>query len=590
MSDKTASLTEATLPNQASNNGTFADMKLDAKLLRAVEALGYTEPTAIQKQVIPIILEGKDLMGGAETGSGKTAAFTLPVLQKLLDEAPLNPKGWGPRVIILTPTRELADQISETVRQLAKYTQLTWGSITGGVPYPAQERLLRRPLDVLVATPGRIIDHMDRGRVDFSRLQFFILDEADRMLDIGFIKGIETIFEQMPLTRQILLFSATFEGPVQRISKRFLQNPEYVQLASTNKPNALITQHIHQADDLNHKRALLTHVLQEPGMWLAIVFTGTKRGAEKLADDLNEQRIECAALHGDMKQSKRTRTLDRMRRGQLRVLIATDVAARGLDVKNISHVINFDMPNTVDDYIHRIGRTGRAGEAGVAISLVEPKDWYQITNIERSTGSKLERKVITGLEPRQNEPRSNGGNAGKSVRRFSSSSKGSSPRGSSRRVSSNSSSNSPRGRSPSRGRDSSSDGGYPSRNRAEGRGPFNRERADTAFSRDNSSAARQPSSSAARQPSSRGAFTSNNRSFSSNEGGRDTSSGYATRRSNHSSDRIEDKPAASKGNVTYKKRRNTQENSSSSNGNFKGTTFSRPRKPVGRKKTGSENF
>lgn len=383
----------------------FTSMDLNENLLKAVQAQKFEVPTEIQQQVIPIIRSGKDIKACADTGSGKTLGYVLPVLQLLLDNPPKN-QGRGPRALALAPTRELADQVTNTIKDIARYTSLKFGTITGGVGYPAQEQLLRKPLDFLVATPGRLMDHMNRGRVDFSRLEILVLDEADRMLDMGFINDIEQILEPMPAERQVLLFSATLEGEVNRISKRFLRDPACVQLSSGTKPANLITQRLHQADDYNHKRALLSHILSEPGMFQAIVFTATKRGADELADELYANQIECEALHGDMKQSKRTRTLDRMRAGRIRVLVATDVAARGIDVKSITHVVNFDFPKSVEDYIHRVGRTGRCGETGTAVSLVGPKDWGQVSLLERVTKQRLERTVITGLEPRTREQKS----------------------------------------------------------------------------------------------------------------------------------------------------------------------------------------
>jgi len=382
--------------------------KFRLELRRALELLEYQEPTEIQNCVMPAIMEGKDLMASAETGAGKTVAFVLPTLEKLLQQSSntTTSKRWGPRALVLTPTRELADQITDAIRQMAKFTKLTFGSVTGGVPYPAQERLLRKPLDFLVATPGRLIDHMKRGLVDFSRLETFILDEADRMLDMGFIKDIEKIFEQITTHPQILLFSATLEGSVQRIARRFLRDPVVVQLSVGIQANTLITQLVYQADDMPHKRALLMRLLTEVGVGQVLIFTATKRGTEQLADELSAQltehysdRIFCLPLHGDMRQSKRTQTLGRVRRG-LPILVATDVAARGLDVEGITHVINFDIPNSVADFVHRIGRTGRARKTGIAISLVEPRDWSQMLHIERSTGQAMERKTIEGLEPK----------------------------------------------------------------------------------------------------------------------------------------------------------------------------------------------
>jgi superfamily II DNA/RNA helicase len=385
-------------------------MNLDAKILQAIKLNKYDEPTDIQKEAIPLILAGGDVMAASQTGSGKTAAFVLPALQLLF--TPRTIQGRGPRVVILTPTRELADQVAEVVQNMSKFTPCRFGTITGGVPYFSQERLLRAPFDILVATPGRLMDHMNQGRVDFSGVQLVVLDEADRMLDMGFQQDIETILEPMPIGRQIALFSATLEGPVLRVANRFLKNPSRVQLNSNLKPNTLISQRVVQADDFNHKRALLAHILEEPDMWQAVVFAGTKRGVEELVDDLSSQRINCSGLHGDMRQSKRTRTIDRMHNEQCRVLVATDVAARGLDLKKLTHVINFDLPKSAEDYIHRIGRTGRCGETGIAISLIGPKDWQQLARIEKFTGQRLERKIIAGLEPKNREPKSGPGGPG----------------------------------------------------------------------------------------------------------------------------------------------------------------------------------
>lgn len=376
-----------------------AELKVHPKLQQAIKALGYKIPTEIQRLAIPVVMSGKDLIASAETGSGKTVAFGLPALQRLLENPPRT-EGRGPRVLILTPTRELAGQITDAIAGLSKFANFRFGIITGGVAYPAQEQLLRRPLDILIATPGRLMDHMSRNRVDFSRLEMFILDEADRMLDMGFVKDMEHIAAALPAEHQTLLFSATLEGEVQRISRKFLKNPICIQLAISTKKHTLISQRVHLVDNWNHKRALLTHILEKADVWQAIVFTATKRGADDLVEELASQGVVCAALHGDMKQSKRSRTLEQMHRGRLRVLVATDVAARGLDVKKLTHVVNFDLPKTAEDYVHRIGRTGRCGEKGTAISLVGPKDGALLAQIERFTAQKLERHVIPGFEPR----------------------------------------------------------------------------------------------------------------------------------------------------------------------------------------------
>jgi len=381
-------------------------MNFNEKLLQAIKFQKFETPTEIQTQAIPIIMQGHDLLATAETGSGKTLAFLIPALH-LLTQEPVHKEGRGPRVLILSPTRELAGQIADCTKKLTKTLPYKYGIITGGVPYFNQERMLKDTLDFLIATPGRLIDHMNQGRVDFSRVELLILDEADRMLDMGFRKDVEFILSSIPKKRQILLFSATFEGEIKKIADRFLKNPTRLELGMQRTPHALITQQIYQTNDSRHKNALLQHILEAAGMWQAIVFTRTKRGAERLADDLFEQKIHCAALHGDMKQSKRTQTLARLQRGELKALIATDVAARGIDVKGLSHVINYDLPLVPDDYVHRIGRTGRCGETGIAISFVGPDDWGILSQIERHTGQRLERKVIAGLEPKTSEPKSN---------------------------------------------------------------------------------------------------------------------------------------------------------------------------------------
>ncbi|MDP1708383.1 MAG: DEAD/DEAH box helicase [Gammaproteobacteria bacterium] len=381
----------------------FQTLNLDAKLLRAIEASGYTTPTEIQSQAIPVALSGRDLMASAQTGTGKTAAFVLPALQRLISNAPR--KGRGPRVLVLTPTRELAAQVLDAVKRYSKFAPLRVGAIVGGAPYPAQERMLRENLDILVATPGRLIDHMERGRVDFSRIELLILDEADRMLDMGFIEPVEQISKATPAERQTLLFSATLEGKVFGLAQRLLKDPARIQVARAQAQHAQITQRMHQADDVRHKRRLLDHILCSKELGQAIVFTATKRSADELAHSLSADGHACAALHGDMQQGARNRTVQRLRQGTVKVLVATDVAARGLDIKGVSHVINFDLPMVAEDYVHRIGRTGRAGAFGTAASLVGPQDWGKLAGIERLTGNRLERQVVPGLEPSVPESR-----------------------------------------------------------------------------------------------------------------------------------------------------------------------------------------
>ena len=381
----------------------FQTLNLDSKLLRAIEASGYTTPTDIQSQAIPVVLSGRDLMASAQTGTGKTAAFVLPALQRLLTASPR--QGRGPRMLVLTPTRELAAQILDAVKRYGKFVQLRTGAIVGGAPYPAQQKLLRENLDIMVATPGRLIDHMERGRVDFSRVEMLVLDEADRMLDMGFIEPVELISKATPADRQTLLFSATLEGKVLGLARKLLKDPVRIQVAGAQEKHSQIEQRVHQADDMRHKRRLLDHILCTKDLNQAIVFTATKRSADDLAKSLTADGHACAALHGDMQQGARNRTVQRLRLGTVKVLVATDVAARGLDIKGVSHVINFDLPMVAEDYVHRIGRTGRAGTFGIAASLVGPQDWGKLAGIERLTGNRLERHVVPGLEPTVPESR-----------------------------------------------------------------------------------------------------------------------------------------------------------------------------------------
>jgi superfamily II DNA/RNA helicase len=385
----------------------FKELNLNAKLLQAVEASGFTEPTAIQREAIPVVLAGCDLMASAQTGTGKTAAFVLPALERLL--APAATPGRGPRVLVLTPTRELAMQVNDNIRQFGRFGRFTHGSVVGGMSYGPQIDLLRRPLDLLVATPGRLMDHMAQGRVDFARLEILVLDEADRMLDMGFVSAVRKIAAATPATRQTLLFSATLEGEVLKVARELLKDPARIQLAANHERHAAIEQRVHHADDGAHKHRLLAHYLASDDLTQAVIFTATKRGADRLAKALAAKGHASAALHGNMNQSQRKRTVERMRRGEFRLLVATDVAARGLDIRGISHVINFDLPMVAEDYIHRIGRTGRAGATGTAVSLVGPDDWHKLGGIERLTGRKLERALIPGLEPATAEPRTGNG-------------------------------------------------------------------------------------------------------------------------------------------------------------------------------------
>jgi superfamily II DNA/RNA helicase len=367
--------------------------------MRAVAACHFKVPTEIQRQAIPVALEGRDLMASAQTGTGKTAAFVLPALQRLL--TPPAVRGRGPRVLVLTPTRELAMQVTDNIRQFSRECRVTSGSMVGGVAYGPQLNMLRRPLDLLVATPGRLMDHMEQGRVDFSRVEILVLDEADRMLDMGFLDAVQTIAAALPAQRQTLLFSATLEGKVLEVARQALRDPVRIQLAANHDQHASITQHLHEVDDVGHKHALLEHIVADDTLYQAVIFIATKMGADRLAKRLAEQGHKAEPLHGDMNQNKRKRTIERMRRGEFRLLVATDVAARGLDIRGISHVINFDLPMVAEDYIHRIGRTGRAGASGIAISFVDGEDRGLLRDIERLTGRTIERQVVAGLEPKR---------------------------------------------------------------------------------------------------------------------------------------------------------------------------------------------
>ncbi len=385
----------------------FENLNLHPSIIKAINEAGYTTPTPIQEQAIPELLAGYDVMASAQTGTGKTAAFMLPALHHLA--VPSKVRSRGPRIVVLTPTRELALQVSEAATKYGKYlSRIKVVSILGGMPYPLQNRLLSQPVDILVATPGRLIDHIQRGRIDFSRLEMLVLDEADRMLDMGFIDDVERIASATPATRQTLLFSATLDGAIDKVAARLLKSPKRIQVASQQARLDNIEQRLHYVDDLLHKNKLLDHVLRDETLKQAIVFTATKRDASTLADNLSAQGYEAAALHGDMNQRERTRTLTKLRRGGLRILVATDVAARGIDVADITHVINFDLPKFAEDYVHRIGRTGRAGASGTAVSFASSKDGGNLKKIEHYTGQSIASHVIPGLEPRF-KPRSRTG-------------------------------------------------------------------------------------------------------------------------------------------------------------------------------------
>ena len=385
----------------------FENLNLHPDILRAIVDSGYTTPTPIQKQAIPELLAGHDVMASAQTGTGKTAAFMLPSLHRLATPSKINCR--GPRILVLTPTRELALQVSEAASKYGKYiNRIKVVSILGGMPYPLQNKLLSRPVDILVATPGRLIDHIQRGRIDFSRLEMLVLDEADRMLDMGFIDDVEKIAKSISNSHQTLLFSATLDSSITRVANRLLKSPKRIKIATQQTKIDNIEQRLHYVDGMSHKKKLLDYLLSDADLKQAIVFTATKRDADTLADNLTAQGHVASALHGDMNQRERTRTLTRLRNGRLRILVATDVAARGIDVAGITHVVNFDLPKFAEDYVHRIGRTGRAGASGVAVSFASNKDGVHLKKIERFTGHRITSHAIPGLEPKyKTRPSSN---------------------------------------------------------------------------------------------------------------------------------------------------------------------------------------
>ena len=387
---------------------TFEELNLNPAILKAVTACGYTIPTPIQAQSIPLVMAGIDLIATAQTGTGKTAAFVLPALERLTKPSAV--PGKGPRVLVLTPTRELAGQVMEAARNYGRGMRVRCGSILGGMPYREQLRLLSAPVDIIVATPGRLLDHLERGSVRLDRLEMLILDEADRMLDMGFSEDMEKIVSRAPSNRQTLMFTATMEKSVLKLAETMLRDPQRIELAVRTQSHDLIEQRLHVADNLHHKKELLRHLISDQLLTRAIIFSATKRDADDLARELSNAGHPAAALHGDMNQFARNKTIERMRRGGIRLLVATDVAARGLDVNGISHVINFDLPRFAEDYVHRIGRTGRAGATGVAISFVSSSELNYLERIERFIGKRLPEQNIDGLAPLSILRRVSGGN------------------------------------------------------------------------------------------------------------------------------------------------------------------------------------
>jgi superfamily II DNA/RNA helicase len=391
----------------------FDALGLPELLTRALTTAGYTEPTSVQAEAVPAAIAGGDLMVSSRTGSGKTASFMLPALMRVLksrDEPrpkmDRNTAPRGPRVLVLTPTRELALQVAKAAMDYGRFVPwLNVATVVGGVPYAAQLRALRGPLDILIATPGRLIDHLGAGKAVLNNIELLVLDEADRMLDMGFIDDIHHIASQTPETRQTLMFSATFAGATGGLAEDLLKKPRRIDVAGHTDTHADIEQRLHWADDFGHKNALLDHLLTNREIDQALVFTSTQRDAEVLAQRLSELGHQVDALHGGMPQGRRNRVLSNLRSRRLRVLVATDVAARGIDVPTISHVINYGLPMKEEDYVHRIGRTGRAGRTGLAVTLAERRDFGMIQRIQRFTTQRIPSATVPGLEPKRAEPR-----------------------------------------------------------------------------------------------------------------------------------------------------------------------------------------
>ena len=406
----------------------FADLGLADPLLRAIADAGYTTPTPIQAQAIPHVLAGGDLLAAAQTGTGKTAGFVLPILNRLM-ATPLTQRAAGrPRVLILTPTRELTAQVEESVQTYGRHTRISSMVMFGGVNINPQISALRRPLDILVATPGRLLDHCGQRTVDLSGVEILVLDEADRMLDMGFIRDIRKILALLPRQRQNLLFSATFSDEIRELAKGVLHNATEVSVAARNTTAERVNQTVHLVDQA-HKRDILSHIIRESGWHQVLVFTRTKHGANRLAEKLVKDGLAASAIHGNKSQNARTRALDDFKSGKVAVLVATDIAARGLDIDQLPQVVNFELPNVPEDYVHRIGRTGRAGAAGSAVSLVDSSEIKYLKAIERvirrqipqvpaPTGWTASASPAGGLDDEHREPsrRDHGRRTGQSPR------------------------------------------------------------------------------------------------------------------------------------------------------------------------------
>ena len=378
-------------------NISFADLNLSEPILRAISDAGYTTPTPIQAKAIPQVLRSGDLLAGAQTGTGKTAGFTLPLLH-ILSTTPAKHTKHSPRCLILTPTRELAAQVEESVKTYGKYLKLTSTVIFGGVNINPQTSRLRKPLDILVATPGRLLDHANQKNVDLSGVEILVLDEADRMLDMGFIRDIKKLLAMLPKQRQNLLFSATFSDEIKQLADGLLHNPAFVEVARRNTASELVEQTVHLVRQV-HKRDLMSYLIKTNKWEQVLVFTRTKHGANRLADKLIKDGIPAMAIHGNKSQSARTKALADFKNGNIPVLVATDIAARGLDIDQLPQVVNFELPNVPEDYVHRIGRTGRAGSTGAAISLVDEEETKFLKDIEKLIKREIPKVKVEGFVP-----------------------------------------------------------------------------------------------------------------------------------------------------------------------------------------------
>ena len=373
----------------------FSELSLSPAIERAVAEMGYETMTPIQAQAIPVVLQGRDVMGAAQTGTGKTAAFTLPLLQRMMkhENASTSPARHPVRALVLLPTRELADQVAEQVKLYAKYTQLRSMVVFGGMDMKPQTAELKKGVEVLVATPGRLLDHIEAKNCVLNQVEYVVLDEADRMLDIGFLPDLQRILSYLPKQRTTLLFSATFSTEIKRLANSYLQDPVTIEVARSNATASTVEQHFYSVDD-DDKRGVLKKILAERGLKQAFVFVNSKLGCARLARSLEREGLNTTALHGDKSQDERLKALEAFKSGAVDLLVCTDVAARGLDIKDVPAVFNFDIPFNAEDYVHRIGRTGRAGASGLAVSFVSPRDARLMGDLEKLLGKKLELEAL----------------------------------------------------------------------------------------------------------------------------------------------------------------------------------------------------